>query len=241
MSRSLRILVVDDDQENADSLAELFSMEGHEVEVAYSGEAAVEKYAAREFDVAFIDVVMPWRNVVESFLEIRRLRPNANVYMMTAYSVEQLLRQAIENGALGVMSKPIEPGRILRELESLTPHGIALVSEADPDAGTRLKACLESAGRRCETASNRDEALRRVSSGDVDVLIVDAGATLIDGLDVYSCLRRQKIAVPTFIVTPWSSEQAMAEPGLGVVKATGILNKPFDPAHLLDGIEALSR
>ena len=44
---------------------------------------------------------MPGKNGVESFFEIRRMKPDAKVFMMTGYSVEQLVQQAIDHGALG--------------------------------------------------------------------------------------------------------------------------------------------
>lgn len=70
MSKCLRILVVDDDEDNANSLGELFELEGHSVTVAHSGEAAIEHYVNSSFDIAFMDVMMPGLNGVESFMEI---------------------------------------------------------------------------------------------------------------------------------------------------------------------------
>src|SRR5215212_9261324 len=108
MPRELKILVVDDDEDNTCSLCELFELEGHKATMAHSGEAAIAAYMNENFDLAFMDVMMPGLNGVESFMEIRKLKPEARVYMMTGYSVEQLLQQAMEHGAMGVLSKPID-------------------------------------------------------------------------------------------------------------------------------------
>ena len=117
MGRPLNILVLDDDAENADALAELFSMENHKVIVAYSGEDAIAAYKANDFDLAFFDVMMPGKNGVESFLEIRRLNPNAKVYFMTGYSGDDLLQKALANGALGVFGKPVDLSKVLDMLD----------------------------------------------------------------------------------------------------------------------------
>ena len=135
MTRKLSILVVDDDEDNANSLGELFEMEGHLVTVAHSGEAAIAAYVGTAFDLAFMDVMMPGRNGVESFLEIRKLRPEAKVFMMTGYSVEQLLQQAMEHGAMGVLTKPIDIDKLLRSVDDVRPSGIVLIAEEDPQFG----------------------------------------------------------------------------------------------------------
>src|SRR3989337_3474087 len=98
MKRSLRILVVDDDADNANSLGELFEMEGHRPLVVYDGQAAIAAYLKEDFDIAFMDVMMPGKNGVESFLEIKKLKPHAKVYLITGSSVGQQLRQPIDPG-----------------------------------------------------------------------------------------------------------------------------------------------
>ena len=113
MKRSLRILIVDDDADNANSLGELLEMEGHRPLVVYDGDGAIAAYLKEDFDIAFMDVMMPGKNGVESFLEIKRLKPAAKVYMMTGYSVEQLLQQAMAGGAMGVFSKPVNLYQVL--------------------------------------------------------------------------------------------------------------------------------
>jgi CheY-like chemotaxis protein len=111
--KQLQILVVDDDKDNANSLAEIFEMEGHIVTTANSGKEAIMAYERKNFDIAFMDIAMPEKNGVESFFEIRKLKPLAQVYMMTGYSVEELVQRAIDNGALGVLHKPVDIARVL--------------------------------------------------------------------------------------------------------------------------------
>ena len=108
MARTLSILVLDDNAENADSLAELLSLDDHKVQVAYSGQEAIDAYRATPFDLGFFDVMMPGKNGVESFLEIRQERPDAKVYFMTGYSADDLLKKAMEGGALGFFGKPMD-------------------------------------------------------------------------------------------------------------------------------------
>jgi len=113
MARPLHILVVDDDPENAAALAELFESDNHCVIIAHNGQQAIDAYAAQDFDLGFFDVMMPVKNGVESFLEIRQTRPDAKVYFLTGFSESKLIEAACRNGAMGVFGKPADPAKIL--------------------------------------------------------------------------------------------------------------------------------
>jgi DNA-binding NtrC family response regulator len=117
MSKSLYILVVDDDNENADSLAELFQMDDHKVRVVYSGQEAIDAYERENFDLAFFDVMMPGKNGVDAFVEIKERHPEAKVYFMTGYSAEDLLKKAMAKGAMGIFGKPVDLPKVLDTLK----------------------------------------------------------------------------------------------------------------------------
>ena len=117
MSRSLNILVLDDDMDNADSLAEVFAMDDHRVIVAYNGQQAIEAFSLNHVDIGFFDVMMPGKNGVDSFIEIKKTHPDATVYFMTGYSADDLLKKALENGALGVFGKPVDLPKVLDLVE----------------------------------------------------------------------------------------------------------------------------
>ena len=113
MARRLSVLVLDDNVDNADALAELLSMEDHEVRVVYSGQQAIDAYRSTPFDLGFFDVMMAGKNGVDSFLEIREQRPDAKVYFMTGYSADDLIKKAMAGGAMGVFGKPVDLSRML--------------------------------------------------------------------------------------------------------------------------------
>ena len=116
MTRPLNILVLDDDTENADTLAELFAMEEHRVIVAYNGQQAIEAFSLNKVDVGFFDVMMPGKNGVDSFIEIKAAHPEAKIYFMTGYSADDLLKKAAAHGAMGVFSKPVDLPKVLDTL-----------------------------------------------------------------------------------------------------------------------------
>ncbi len=240
MNHWLRILVVDDDFDNAESMGELLSLEGHKVTVVHSGQAAIDAFTHDNFDIAFMDVMMPGKNGVESFLEIKKLKPGARVYMMTGYSVEQLLQQAIENGAMGVLSKPVDTRKVLSVLNDVRPFGIVLIAEDDPELGPTLREVIRGSGYRAELVQNGRDAIDTVRRGGVEVLILDLKMPLIDGIEVYSILKSEGRVVPTIIITGSGHEYHDTLEAIQDVKLTGILNKPFDPLTLLQTLNRLA-
>ncbi len=235
----LRIFVVDDHRDVAEGLADVLRMHGHEVEVAFNGEQAVRTFREKDFDITFMDVMMPGMNGVESFLEIRKIKPAAKVFMMTGYSVEQLLDQAVEKGAYGVLHKPVAMDDVLEAVERVNSQGMVLVADDDPDFSASVKDVLEDRGYRVCLARTGSEALKTVMGGGVDTLILDLQLPVISGLEVYMQLRKRGRAVPTVVVTGHSHEQVEAIDTLRAVSSTGILTKPFASAQLFDEIEKL--
>lgn len=239
MTKALSILVVDDDRDNADLLAELFTMEGHTVEVAYSGDDAIAAFSRTKYDLAFMDVVMPGRNGVDSFLEIKRQHPDARVYMMTAYSVEQLLQQALDNGAIGALSKPVSATHLLRAIDDVRPRGVVLVADDDPDFGSQVQHLVATSGLHCELVTDGKQAVDRIALGGIDVLVLDVNMPLINGIDVLRQLRTKGLEVPTIMVTGQREDYGSALDVLGDFQMTGVLTKPFDPQQLLDNLQRL--
>ncbi len=112
-----RILIVDDDRDFADSVADILELRGHDVTVAYSADSAIAKFDDCDFDLAFVDFQMPGKNGVECFMEIRRLGKRADFVIMTGHSVPALVDEALVNGALGILSKPLDIYRLLEFVE----------------------------------------------------------------------------------------------------------------------------
>ncbi len=232
MTQSLKILVVDDDKDNAASLGELFELEGHAVQVVYSGEAAIAAFLKQSFDVAFMDVMMPGKNGVESFLEIRRQKPNARVYMMTGYSVEELLQQAISSGALGVLEKPFDAGEVLRMTE-FVGDGIVIANPATAigNTGQLIHRALSENGVRCKHVTEACHLDQPLTCDEV--LVLDTHDPVIDGIELYRRSKAQGHLAPTFLVPPIEKAREPGREALRDISITGVLNKPFDPLDLL--------
>jgi len=243
---ALRVLIVDDDQDFAQSLALLMRRRGYKVQLAFSGEEAIEKFrqqdasGERPFDITFMDVKLPGRNGVESFLEIRKFTPDAKVVMMTGYSVKQLLEKAVNHGVWGVLDKPIDIQNMLGLLDDIKPNSILIVDD-DVDFVESVDDLLSNDGYTVFSARNGREALECIRSNDIDVVILDLRTPILGGVDTLLELKRIGSEIPTIIITAYADEDTNAVDELRSLAVGGVLRKPFDPRELLDAVERLSR
>lgn len=241
MNTRLSILVVDDDVDNAVSLGELLELEGHDVQVVHSGEEAIRASTRQSFNLSFMDVILPGMNGVESFLEIRRARPDARVYMMTGYSVEQLLTQALHGGALGVLEKPFDPEAILQLTSEVGPAGLVLAQPAASptgDVGKFIRNTLVDHGVRCRHVTH--EATLTSDMRADEVLLLDLPTPLIEGMQTLQRVQAAGHRAATVIVPhARDAHHSTATPFMDVA-VTGILNKPFDPLELINRLPQLA-
>lgn len=229
------ILIVDDDRDHAESIGDVLDMRGYAIEIAVSGEEALAKFAGGRFDLTLMDVRLPGMNGVETFFHFRRLRPDAKVILMTGYSVERLIEDALKGGALGVLRKPFSVEKLVEAVERAKPHGIVLLADDDPAFAESASDILSAAGYRIERAATGQEALDKTLTTPIDCLILDLRLPVLSGVEVFLRLREAGRAVPTIMATGFANEGRAA---LDRAPFDMLLIKPFGPTALLDAIRA---
>ena len=105
-----RLLVVDDNQDAADSLAMLLKLQGHEVRVAYSGMAALEMTKTYSPDVVFLDIGMPGMDGYEVARRIRQTPGLGKIVLaaLTGWGQQEDRRRTAEAGFDHHLVKPPE-------------------------------------------------------------------------------------------------------------------------------------
>ncbi len=118
-TNGLKLLVVDDDKDFGDSLAEALEMFGHRVDIAITGEAGVAAAKGNDYDVILMDIALPGLNGVESLIAIRESHPETRCFLLTGYSADDLEARAIEAGVIEVLTKPLDPDELARRLAAI--------------------------------------------------------------------------------------------------------------------------
>ena len=237
--KPLKIFVVDDDPDFSDGMALILEIEGYDVAHASSGDEAIRRFREEEFDITFMDVRMPGKNGVESFFEIREDRPHAKIIMMTAYGAEDLLKQAVDGGAIGVLHKPFREKELLKILDEAKPAGMILLVDDDPDFVEGLEGTLTGAGYSVVIAHDGQQAVDRALADGFDVLILDVRLPVLSGLEVYTELKKRGRTLPTIVITGYAQEEAHSISALRELSAKTCLVKPFGSEELLNVVENL--
>jgi len=108
--REHRILVVDDEAGQRDSMAAWLTEDGYTVDKAASGTAAMELAREHDYLVYFLDLKMPaGPDGIETMGEIRKIRPEAAFVIITAYATVDTAVKAIKQGAEDYIVKPCHP------------------------------------------------------------------------------------------------------------------------------------
>src|SRR5260370_36983955 len=155
--------------------------------------------------------------------------------MMTGFSVEQLIAQAVAGGAVDVLYKPFAVGDLLDALKKVQPGGLVLIADDDPSFVESASNVLTANGYRVDVARTGAEALEKISSTSIDCLILDLGMPVMSGLEVYLQLREVGCLLPTILVANCAEQKDAAAKWLN---SEQILIKPFDPAVLLTVVKS---
>ncbi len=120
---SLRILVADDEKDNADSYAEILRQRGHQVIVTLNGVDCITEYLSAfeyaqnsPYDVVIIDYSMPDMSGVQAARKILGMNPKQQIIFISGYGSELLSHlNAFHN--VDLLTKPIIPNALIRLVE----------------------------------------------------------------------------------------------------------------------------
>lgn len=115
-SQGRRVLVVDDNRDAADSMAQLLELLGHVTDVAYDGPSALEKARATRPDVVLCDLGLPGMSGFDVARALRAERTDARLVALTGYTRPEDVRSSREAGFDAHLPKPCDPEQIAQLL-----------------------------------------------------------------------------------------------------------------------------
>lgn len=121
---ALRVLVVDDNVDSAETLSELLPLWGHDARLAHDGPQALEVARAFQPEVVLLDIGLPG---MDGFEVARRIRaekiPVRQLLAMTGYGEDEDRQKAKDAGFDGHLVKPVDPDALQKLLEGIGAEG----------------------------------------------------------------------------------------------------------------------
>jgi DNA-binding NtrC family response regulator len=186
-----------------------------------------------------MDIKMPGINGVQTFREVKKIDHKPAVIMMTAYSVEDLVKEALEEGAYDIIYKPFEMEKIISIIEELLDDKtLLLVVDAHFNDRETLRTILEGKGYRVATAHDGAEAIEMVKSRHYDIIFLDVKLPGIDGIETFEQVKLIDPEAVVIMMTGCDEEDLVR----GAVNegAYTCIYKPFDMQKVIELVEKIS-
>jgi DNA-binding NtrC family response regulator len=236
-----RILVVDDDRTMVRTLCDVLRLQGWHAEGAYSGPDAIAAVENEQYPIVLMDIKMPGMDGVAAFRTLKRIRPGIKVLLMTAYTAQELLREAEHEGVLRVLPKPVPPGPLMELLDQClqAERPVLLVDHDLPFLGT-LAETLRVRGYSALTAGDLDEAIEELGKARPTAVLLHLR---IDGIEPRDSVVAVHDISPEAALILYSGHRDTLDDAKTSIPSSWVyayLQKPFSIERLTALIDELS-
>jgi two-component system, NarL family, invasion response regulator UvrY len=169
-----RILIADDHAIFREGLKQVIAKKAGTaiVDDAANGAEALKRVAATRYDLVLLDIAMPGRNGLEVLMEIKRMKPDLPVLMLSMHPEEQYAMRAFRAGASGYVTKGCSPTELLSAMQ-IVIQGKKYVS---PSLAEVLVSAMEGGGEKpihTELSNREYQILCMIGSGKTVSSIAD--------------------------------------------------------------------
>lgn len=115
----LKILAVDNEERLCKLIKTSLELEGHQVEMVFSGSGALEKLEAESYDVVVTDLKMAGVGGLDVLRAARKIQPDCEVIIITAFATQETALQAMKEGAYDYLIKPFKMDELSLRLQRI--------------------------------------------------------------------------------------------------------------------------
>jgi len=173
---------------------------------------------------------MPEMNGVDAFKKIKEIQPEAPIILMTAYSDEELIQNAKNEGVSQIIHKPIHIDQLIELINEIAGSQPILIVDDDADICDTLTQILELQGYDVLSAGSGEEAVKMTKGTAFQIAFIDVKLPKIDGLETLLRLKEINPDIIVIMMTGFRNEVKEALDKAQAASAITCLYKPFDPA-----------
>lgn len=118
----IRVLLVDDEKDFVEALAQRLEARDLLVLVAFGGDEAIARVQNEDVDVVVLDMVMPGRTGIEVLKEIKQIKPLVEVILLTGHATVESAIEGMTKGAFYYLMKPAEMKSLLHNIANAYRH-----------------------------------------------------------------------------------------------------------------------
>ena len=115
--KETRILVMEDDQSISAALDMILTEAGYDVEVAETGEDALELFEQKGFDLLIADLKLPGIGGIEVIRQVKEKKPETEVIVITGVGTQPIAEEAMTLGAHDFLPKPFTVNQLVAEID----------------------------------------------------------------------------------------------------------------------------
>jgi len=174
---AVRVLIVDDERDAAESLKLLVEMKDYLVKTASTGKEAIEVFDQWQPDLVLVDMMLPDTDGLDLLRCFKEDRPEAEVIMVTGFGSVPKAVEAMNAGALTFIEKPVDPQVLLAVLDKATEKAELSAENRRLKAELRDQTTFSNIVARSEDMRQLFDLIRAVSPTDASVLITGENGT----------------------------------------------------------------
>nr|WP_320014804.1 response regulator [uncultured Desulfobacter sp.] len=140
---SEKVLIIDDEQEFTEALAERMTNRGMDVSTSSSAIEGLKNVEDKSFDVVVLDLQMPEMDGIETLKALKKKKPELQVILLTGHATVEKGIEAMKLGAMDLLEKPADLTTLTEKIKKAQAKKMILVEKK---AEERIKDIMETRG-----------------------------------------------------------------------------------------------
>jgi DNA-binding response OmpR family regulator len=140
---SEKVLLVDDEKDFVEALAERMQARGVDVSATTSPREAIQKADEESYDAIILDLMMPEMDGLETLNELRKKNPDLQIILLTGQATVEKGVEAMKLGAMDLLEKPADLKVLTEKIKAARARKMVLVEQKNEE---RIKNILGAKG-----------------------------------------------------------------------------------------------